>query len=146
MAQFTPINTQEEFDTAIKERIERERAKYADYETVKENAGKLQTDLDTANGKISQFEIQVSELNSKVKAYEADNLRTKVALKAGIPFEYRDRIKGDTEEEMKKDAAQLAELIGEKKKKAPPLKQEPGNNDDAAKTAYKSMLSQMFGE
>lgn len=146
MADFTPINTQEEFDTAIKDRIERERAKYADYETVKQNAGKLQTDLDTANNKISELETQNSDLNIKVKNYEADNLRTKIALKAGIPFEYRDRIKGETEEEMKKDAAQFAELIGEKKKKSPPLKQEPGNNDDATKTAYKSMLSQMFGE
>lgn len=35
MSEFKPITTQEEFDAAIKERLSREKAKYADYDQLK---------------------------------------------------------------------------------------------------------------
>lgn len=45
MPEFKPINTQEEFDIAIKDRLERERrtavAPFADYETIKADLATL---------------------------------------------------------------------------------------------------------
>lgn len=38
---FTPINSQEELDRIIGNRLAREREKFSDYETLKEKAGKL---------------------------------------------------------------------------------------------------------
>ena len=49
MAEFTPINTQEEFDAAIGARLKRERdtitAKYADYDDLKGKVASLETQV-----------------------------------------------------------------------------------------------------
>lgn len=58
MAEFTPINSQEEFDAAIASRLERERAKFSDYETLKTNAANLQTQLEAANAKTPSMRRQ----------------------------------------------------------------------------------------
>ena len=60
MSDFTPINTQEEFDAMIKDRLARERAKFADYEDIR-------TQLADAQGKIADFE---KAIESNQKAYD----------------------------------------------------------------------------
>lgn len=119
MADFTPINTQEEFDAAISARLERERAKFADYETVRSNLAEIQTALDAEKAKTTGYESTIADLNGKIKSYETDSVKTRIALEAGIPFKYRDRIRGESEDEMKADAAELAELFKQPKKLQP---------------------------
>ena len=67
---FTPIETQEKFDEAIKERLARERAKFADYDELKAKAAKFdeaeearKSDLEKANERISHpfFTEQVDQ-------------------------------------------------------------------------------------
>ena len=62
MAEFTPIMTQEDFDAAISARLERERSKYSDYDTIK-------ADLGTLRGQLSAKEAEISTLQGKVKGY-----------------------------------------------------------------------------
>jgi len=47
----------------------------------------------------------------RAKSLEAENLRLRVAASNGLPVELIDRLKGDTEEEILKDAETLLELI-----------------------------------
>lgn len=47
----------------------------------------------------------------RVQTLEAENLRLRVGARNGLPDELIDRLKGDTEEEILKDAEALLELI-----------------------------------
>ncbi|MBS7578400.1 MULTISPECIES: DUF4355 domain-containing protein [unclassified Enterococcus] len=131
MSEFTPITTQEEFDKAVQARVQREQntlsKKYADYEQLKtQNAelekqvGTLTTSLEETKNSTSTYETTISELNSKVVGYETANLRTRIALQNGLPFDLAERLVGDDEESIKADAERLASFVT--KPKAAPLK------------------------
>lgn len=49
--EFKPIETQEAFDAAIKERLERERAKFADYDELKSGAAAKDGELAKARAR-----------------------------------------------------------------------------------------------
>ena len=119
MSEFKPITTQEEFDAAISDRLKREREKYADYDNLKSNnseqakkIGDLEKSLNDANEKISGHQKTVDELNAKIKGYETDSAKTRIALAAGLPYEMASRLKGDSEDDIKKDAESLAKMMG----------------------------------
>ena len=147
MADFIPITTQEEFDAMIKPRIERERnivtkefedklAGYADYDELKANNQTLldekaswETSSKEKEEKIKALEDQLTDANAKVKTYELERLKTSAALANGIPFEFRDRITGDTEDAINEDAKKLADIFkAQNRKNLPPF--EPGGSDD----------------
>ena len=103
--EFTPIETQEAFDAAIKARIERARAKeaerFADYDDLKAKAAKLDemeasanSELDAANARIKELE---AEKEARDEADAARALREKVAETTGVPASL---LKGATEEEL----------------------------------------------
>ena len=104
MSEFKPINTQEEFDAAIKDRLERERGKYADYENLKTQVGTLTTERDTAVQ-------QLGDANAKIKTYETNSVKMRIAQAKGIPAEMALRLTGETEEDIAKDADSLAQIF-----------------------------------
>lgn len=145
MADFTPITTQEEFDERIKERLGRERKKieekYSDYDDIR-------SQLDTANGQIESLKTshdeEVNGLNAKIKSYEMNDLRRKVAHEAGIPYELADRLTGDDEAAMKADAEMLAKHIA-KNDFVPPMPDldNGGKDKDDEDESYKKMLKKV---
>lgn len=135
MAEFTPIMTQEDFDAAISERLKREQAKYSDYDTIK-------SDLGTLRGKLSAKEAEISTLQGKVKGYETDSVKTRIALETGLPLELRSRLTGETEEEIRADATKLAKLFVQQKDPAPLRDTEPPVADEKT-AAYKSLLNNL---
>ena len=65
--QFKPINTQEELDAAIAERIRAETSKFADYDAWKDNGGK---GMAQNNGKKRTLAFQISEeFFQRIKTY-----------------------------------------------------------------------------
>lgn len=151
---FKPINTQEEFDTAIKDRLARERdslqRKYADYDDLKQKATAYDTEksaheqaIAAANTKISDYETQIGDLNKKIKGYETDSVKTRIALELGLPFELRSRINGETEDDIRKDAEGLAKLIGKQKNPPPPLKGTE-SEVDGEDAAYKKLRENLL--
>lgn len=127
MADFKAITTQEEFDAAISARLERERGKYADYESLKEQVGTLTTERDTANQ-------QLADANAKIAKYETDSVKTRIAREKGIPAEMASRLTGETEEDIEKDADTLAQIFKASKGAAPLFdnSQPVGDDKDAA--------------
>ena len=119
---FKTIETQAELDAIIKSRLDREKesikAKLADYEQLKAHNAELEqqnaeykTALEDAKTKASTSEQSIADLQSKVTSYEQAQLRTKIALQNGLPFDLADRLAGSTEEEIKADAEKLAGLM-----------------------------------
>lgn len=125
MAEFTVIETQEQFDNAIKARLDREKNKYTEqlngYEELKtqfEDAQKQISDLSaalqSANDKASSFDEQIAERDSKIQAYEMASVKTKIANEMGLSFDAIDFLQGSDEESIRKSAESLKNLVGSK--------------------------------
>ena len=91
--------TQTELDAIVRDRLQRERSKYADYEAYKEKAEKYdaaeeasKTELQKATEKATALE---AELNNLKKAAEVRGIRDKVASETGVPASL---LTADTEE------------------------------------------------
>ena len=124
MAEFKIINTQEEFDAAIKDRLEREQAKYADYERLKAKAGEadgMKKKLEAAEAKMAKLEAdaaasaeklkEVETLTSRATAAEKALLQMRVAQEFHLPAELAGRLAGDTEEELRADAKTMSQYV-----------------------------------
>lgn len=154
MAEFKAIETQEELDAIIQRRIERERQKFADYDELKAyrdaHAGK---DITSLESQIEQLTKQVDALTKErdAKAAAASEAATKltrieVAQEAGLRPELADRIRGDSREEMAKDAQALAALQGSQKPRQPGYhagKDNPAGS--GADAAFATMASELMG-
>lgn len=150
--EFKPITTQEEFDKAIQERLNRQKEniekQYADYAEIKAKNQELETEVSTlktalaeSNEKAGKYDKDISDLNAKIAGYETANMRTKIALQHGLPYDFASRLVGEDEESITEDAKKLAELIGSKEL-IPPLKdvEPPIDGKDGA---YKSLLENL---
>ncbi len=136
MADFTPITTQEEFDAALAKRIDRERAKFADYDRLKEAASKHQGIVDDLNNQITTLKAQ----NAK---YESDSVKTRIAHEMGLPYEFASRLKGDTEEDIRKDAETMKGFVGSGKYVPPLRSDEKAGDESDVRASLRGMLSSM---
>lgn len=162
MSDFTAITTQEEFDKAIQKRLaqkDRElEEKYRDYlapdkvDALKDELNKkleaANASLKEANEKIAGYDKEKADLLSRATSAESSLLKTKIANKHKIPIELADRLTGDTEEALEKDAESFAGYMGPRSR-PPQFTNEPNGraNDPAAATqaAYASLLASLSG-
>ena len=123
MSDFKPIETQEQLNAVIGERISRaeEKAaeKYKDYDDIKkQNADyvsqitDLQKQLQEQSDKIAGHQAEVDGLNAKVQEFESSSLKTRIALEAGLPYKMAERLNGEDEAAIKKDAEMMVKLMG----------------------------------
>lgn len=108
--------TQAEVDKIVKERVARERAKYADYDDLKAKAGEKVT-----------LEERVAQIEKQAKDSEARALRAEVANAKGLTPNQAKRLVGSTREELEADADDLLKDIGTQKKNNNVVPRE-GNN------------------
>lgn len=149
MSEFKPINTQEEFDAAIKERLSREKAKYSDYDQLKSRVEELETEnvglkstIEASNQSKEDSDKQLENLQNKIAGYETASLRTRIALKHGLPYDLADRLQGNDEESFEADAERLAGFIKRTQPVAPVRETEPQVGDNKT-MQMKSMLREL---
>lgn len=142
MAEFTPIETQEQFDKMIASRLERAenkiRAEYSDYEAIKEANAKLTADFEALKAENDGSKATIAELNKKISGLETSQLRTRIGLEHNIPLEMISRLAGTTEEEIKADAEAMAKFVTSNTHTAPLFNNDPSG--DTEKAAYKNLL------
>lgn len=116
--EFKAIETQEALDAIIKNRLERNTRSVTEEVTKKfegwispEDAKKSTDQITELSAKIKENEAQIADLTAKNSAYEAASVKAKIAQEAGLPPELANRLSGSTEEELKKDAQALAEIV-----------------------------------
>jgi hypothetical protein len=97
--------TQADVDRIVRERVKRERDKFADYDQLKERAGQSTT-----------LEERVAGLEAAVKTAEQRALRAEVANAKGLTPTQAKRLVGETREELEADADELLADIGAAKK------------------------------
>lgn len=137
MEDFKPINTQEELDAVIGERLKRERKtisdQFSDYAALKKKADKYDSD-------IAALKQTIAERDSKIKGYETSSVKMRIAREEGIPFELMDRLTGETEDDIRNDAKAFSQLIGNMNNEEP-LATETSTGADAGDASYRSLLA-----
>lgn len=123
---FKPIETEDDFNAAIKDRLERERGKFAGFDDYKDKAEKYdaliaenwqakaekaQKDYEALQTRYKDYDGNLAKEKARADEAEHSLLRIKVADRHKLPSTLADRITGQTEEEMDKDAEQLAALF-----------------------------------
>lgn len=125
MSEFKPIETQEQFDEMIKDRLERAEKKmeekYSGYISPDDLSGRtkelndkiaeLGNSLSDATEKAKADAETIAGLESKVKNYETASVKSRIAHEVGIPYELANKLSGDTEEAIRKDAEALKPFI-----------------------------------
>lgn len=165
---FEAITTQEQLDSIIGERLKREREtvekklresiekeyleKYGDYEELKTKTDEYGRQIEGFNQtikenseKIAGYEKSSGEMQAKLKKYEMDLMKMKIAHEAGIPFELASRLSGEDEAAIRKDAESISKFISKKKTSAPLASADP-EKLDSKQIAMKSMLDNLKGE
>lgn len=111
--------TQADVERIVGERLGRERGKYADYDELKAKAAKFdeveeqnKTEQQKVLDRAEKAEKRAAEAEARAKAAEVASLRAKVASAKRLPAELVDRLRGETEEEIAKDADALLKSIG----------------------------------
>ncbi|WP_338214748.1 capsid assembly scaffolding protein Gp46 family protein [Lacticaseibacillus salsurivasis] len=149
MSEFTPIESQEELDKILGARLARQKetleAKFVDYDELKSKAATLETENSTlkeaaekAKAASDTTEATIAGLNKQVAGLQTASMRTKIALKNGLPYDLADRLVGDDEKSIQADAERLSEFVG--KKPSTPLKDPDMGTKTGGNTAYQSLI------
>lgn len=148
--EFTPITTQEELDARIGDRLQRERRKYSDYESLKEKVSQmsdyddLKTKVTKYDADISSLKTQLEEANTKIKGYESRSVKQRIAREEGIPLEMADRLTGEDEAAIRKDAQSLKPFIGTGSIRTLPLHNTESHTDkDDTKAAFRELSQKL---
>lgn len=105
---YTPPATQADLDRIVENRLQRERSKYADYDTFKEKAGMV----DTITADRDTWKQRAEAAEAKNATYEQEKQvvtwANEVAKETGVPAEL---LTGSTKEEMTEQAKKLEKYI-----------------------------------
>lgn len=100
--------TQAQLDAILSDRLARERAKYGDYEALKEKAAKFDAAEAAGKSELEKATEKAAELQRRIDEMTAANtrreIREKVAKETGVPA---DLLFGDTEEACKAQAEKI---------------------------------------
>lgn len=129
MSEFKVIETQEQFDEAIKARLERDRKSYAkqfeedlkakgwkspeDIEALTEN---LNAEIGTLKDAAAKTEQMLAEKDTQIaegEKYRSDLAKTRIVVGMGLPLEEAERLIGTNENEWKEDAKKVVERYQE---------------------------------
>lgn len=149
--EFTPIESQEQFDAMVKERVERAKkstakeyeAQLKDLEGIKEQLATKDEEITALKAKIGDFESEkktseesIQGMQKELSELKLKALKTQIAMDNNLPPDMADRIKGDDEEAMRADAEKLASYVN--KRVAPSFR-----NDDAPKDSAEEGYREM---
>lgn len=120
MSDFKVIETQEQLDAILGKRLERERETIRkEYEgflspedAAKKYAGYLSPDDEKAKYRDYLSPEDAAKKDAQIKGYETDSVKTRIAHEMGLSYEAIGFLKGNNENEIKKSAEALKNLVG----------------------------------
>lgn len=139
---FDPITSQADLNKIVGERVARERAKYADYEALKEKAEKYEAEQDAKKTADERAQAERGAVAAKLAAAEAerdamrlDLQRRALAAEAGLTDpDLVSRVTGADEDEIKADVEKLLKFQspGTQVPKPNPQQGKPGNQSGSS--------------
>ena len=148
MADFKPIETQEDLDAAIQKRLaHKEREVAARYEgwmspdDVAKMKGEYEKTIADSAQQLADHDKTVADLTARATKAEHTLLRQQVAASKGIPIELAGRLVGETKETLEKDAESFAAYLSPKT--APPLRSTEPQTVNPSTAAWQQMISSL---
>lgn len=170
MSEFKVIETQEQLDAVLKDRIDRlnkkheaEMAEMTSYKTKNEELEKQIAELNEkfsgTEAKSKEYDEQIASYKAKndelsgllaekdkvIKTYELDKQKLNIAAEFNIPSNAINFLQGDSEELLRESAKQLKSVIGTKEPAAvvAPGESTVDSKDNKYYSAYKAMASDL---
>ncbi len=144
---FKPIETQEELNNIIKDRLKREREstekRFEGYISPEEHAKALAESnkaFDDYKKAHEGDEALIKDLTAKNKSYETASLKSRIAHEVGLSYEWIGRISGEDEKSIRADAESLKKLVGAGQTVVLPTKN-PEANENVSDNKYKAVLN-----
>ena len=144
---FKPIETQEELNNIIKDRLKREREstekRFEGYISPEEHAKALAESnkaFDDYKKAHEGDEALIKDLTAKNKSYETASLKSRIAHEVGLSYEWIGRLSGEDEKSIRADAESLKKLVGTGQTVVLPTKN-PEANENTADNNYKQILN-----
>lgn len=156
--EFKPINSQEELESVLKDRLNRQnekhsreiaelKSKYADYDELKalstESAAKISSlndELSQTKEKMAEFDALIADRDNKIKAYELSATKARVASEFGLSLEATQFLQGSDEDALRQSAESLKNLVG-KAFPTPKASGEPaGSGENSMDIALRQMV------
>lgn len=163
MSEFKVIETQEQFDEAIKARLERDRKSYAkqfeedlkakgwkspeDIEALTEN---LNAEIGTLKDAAAKTEQMLAEKDTQIaegEKYRSDLAKTRIAIGMGLPLDMAERINGTNEDEWKADAQKILDgyqAFAKSQNRPSPLGNPENNNGSSTRDQFASWVTSTF--
>lgn len=102
------LHTQADLDKVVESRLERERKKFADYDTLKETAGKVSTIQSEFEDKLKEKDTTIGTLSGEVKSAKLETDKVKIIHEFKLSDELSEFVTGETPEEMRERAEKLS--------------------------------------
>ena len=142
MADFKTIETQEELDSIIKDRLAREREAsnkrfegFISPEDHKKALAEANKSFDEYKKAHDGDAKTIEDLRAEIKKHETASLKSRIAHEVGLGYEWIDRIGGDDEKSIRADAESLKKLVGNISTQLLPTKSMEGATKEDSKTA-----------
>lgn len=152
MGEFKVIETQEQLEDVLKDRLKRERdtvkKEYEGYlspeDAEEKYKGYLSAEDVEAKYKDYLSPEDAEKLQSKVKGYETDSVKTRIAHEFGLSYDAVQFLRGEDEEAIKKSAETLKGLVGTGR--TAPLANIEQVGSDSTDAALRKTLKGLKGE
>lgn len=132
--------TQADVDGVVEKRLERERAKYSDYDTLKEKAGKVDTITKEFETKLKEKDNVLSEKDKELGKTKLEVDKVKLIHEFKLSDELHEFVTGDTADEMRQRAEKLSKGI-----KGGSVKIDKDKKPDEKATDNKAIAGKLFG-
>lgn len=144
--EFKPITSQDDLNKVIADRVQRERAKYADYKDVKAKAAKLDEIEQASLTEAEKAAARITALETELNGVRNESTRLRIATEHGItdPDDIALFLTGTDEETLTKQAKRLADRTADRKKSGNHVSRE-GANPTAAEGEGLETVRALFG-
>lgn len=105
------LHTQTDVDKVVESRLERERKKFADYDTLKETAGKVDSIKSEYEDKLKEKDTTIGTLSGEVKSAKLETDKVKIIGEYKLSEKLSKFVTGETADEMRERAKELSEGI-----------------------------------
>ncbi len=133
--------TQVDVDGVVEKRLERERSKFADYDTLKETAGKVDSIKNEYEDKLKTAGTERSELEKQLGKAKLDTEKVKVIHEFKLSDELAEFVTGDSANEMRERAEKLAKGVTGGKVTIPKT-----GKPDETKSDSQALAGKLFGK
>lgn len=150
---FTPIETQEQLDAVVGERVARAReTTRKEFEgwispdeftkqtaDLTEQIGGLTDQVKSLTDEKTALTTQLEEKDGTIAKYETDSVKTKIAREVGLPYEAVQFLQGEDEETIRQNAESLKGITATGTKVPPLSNPETPPEEDGVMAAFKKM-------